>query len=223
MRQARPNGTPLVIEMAGLPGAGKTSITDRVTIPHVGRRDVSSLRMPLRRETWAVARAAMALAVTIRPWNPSYLLRPVRLVLALRCYGEGPHPLVIMDQGLVQKLWSMIIEKRSYSERRLEQLVLALSPFVADHLVWVGVPHELASRRIAQRQGGNSRFDGMKPEDIDRRLINLERVYQHIIAMFRRHVQLDMLTLDGDASLDDNAKRVEELISSLKATGGQPK
>lgn len=212
MRSARPGGTPLVIELVGLPGAGKTSLTHRIPVPHLGRRDISSLRLPLNRATWHVLRSAVALSFTIRPWKPSYFLRAVKLVLALRCYGESEHPLVIMDQGLVQKLWSMVIETRSYSVDRLEDLVLALSPFAADHLVWISVPHELAARRIVERKGGNSRFDGQAYESVVQRLDTLEDVYRNIIGLFRRHIPLGLMELDGEAPLDLNAGRIADLF-----------
>ena len=213
MRPVRPNGRPLVIELAGLPGAGKTSLTDRVRLPHLGRRDIGVVNLPLRRETWRVARAAMMLALTIRPWKPGYLLRAIKLVLALRSYGPLDHDLVIMDQGLVQKMWSFIIESRSYPEQRLEELVDALTPFAADHLVWIAVPHELAAQRIAGRTGGNSRFDGQDASTIAQRLADLERPYRTLVEMFRKKTGMSVLSLDGEANLKDNAARIEALAS----------
>lgn len=213
MRPVRPNGRPLVIELAGLPGAGKTSLTDRVRLPHLGRRDIGVVNLPLRRETWRVARAAMMLALTIRPWKPGYLLRAIKLVLALRSYGPLDHDLVIMDQGLVQKMWSFIIESRSYPEQRLEELVDALTPFAADHLVWIAVPHELAAQRIAGRTGGNSRFDGQDAATIAQRLADLERPYRTLVEMFRKKTGMSVLSLDGEANLKDNAARIEALAS----------
>ena len=213
MSPVRPNGRPLVIELAGLPGAGKTSLTDRVRLPHLGRRDIGVVNLPLRRETWRVARAAMMLALTIRPWKPGYLLRAIKLVLALRSYGPLDHDLVIMDQGLVQKMWSFIIESRSYPEQRLEELVDALTPFAADHLVWIAVPHELAAQRIAGRTGGNSRFDGQDAATIAQRLADLERPYRTLVEMFRKKSGMSVLSLDGEAILKDNAARIEALAS----------
>ncbi len=213
MRPVRPNHRPLVIELAGLPGAGKTSLTDSVRLPHLGRRDIGVVNLPLRRETWRVARAAMMLALTIRPWKPGYLLRAIKLVLALRSYGPLDHDLVIMDQGLVQKMWSFIIESRSYPEQRLEELVDALTPFAADHLVWIAVPHELAAQRIAGRTGGNSRFDGQDAATIAQRLADLERPYRTLVEMFRKKSGMSVLSLDGEAILKDNAARIEALAS----------
>ena len=213
MSEVRPTGRPLIIELAGLPGAGKTSLTERVSLPHRGRRDIGLLNLPLRRETWPVARAATMLAVSIRPWKPGYLLRAIKLVLALRCYGPVDADLVIMDQGLVQKLWSFLIEAQSYPAQRLEDLVDALSPFAADHLVWIGVPHTLAAQRIAGRVGGNSRFDGQDAETITRRLENLEGVYMRLIGMFRSKSSMSVVNLDGTADLKDNASLIDELAS----------
>lgn len=213
MRPLRPGGTPMIIELAGLPGAGKTSLTRAVTLPHLGRTDIGAAHVPLRRETWRVASAAFLLSLTIRPWKPYLLVRVIKLVLALRFYGASNTPLVILDQGLVQKLWSMLIETQRHSERRLAQLIDALTPFLADHLVWIGVPSTVAARRIAQRKNGNSRFDGLPAETIAERLEKLERVYAHVIGLFRARARLPALTLDGEASMDENARRVEALAT----------
>jgi thymidylate kinase len=155
----------------------------------------------------------MMLALSIRPWKPGYLLRAIKLVLALRCYGPLDHDLVIMDQGLVQKMWSFIIESRSYPEQRLEDLVDALAPFAADHLVWIAVPHELAAQRIAGRTGGNSRFDGQDAATIAQRLADLATPYRTLVEMFRRKTGMSVLSLDGEANLRDNAARIEALAS----------
>jgi thymidylate kinase len=216
MRAARPAGKPLVIELAGLPGAGKTSLVDTVSLAHRGRRDISVLSLPLRRETWRVLRAALRLAGSVRPLAPYNFIRAIKLTLVLRCYGELPDSLVIMDQGLVQKLWSMVIETDGFSERRLEDLVAALSPFVADHLVWLAVPHDVAARRIVRRRGGNSRFDGAELASVVARLENLESVYQKIIALFRRHGDLAVTPLEGEAPLQSNARAIESIIRSIR-------
>jgi thymidylate kinase len=118
-----------------------------------------------------------------------------------------------MDQGLVQKMWSFIIESRSYPEQRLEELVDAMAPFAADHLVWIAVPHELAAQRIAGRTGGNSRFDGQDAATIAQRLADLERPYRTLVEMFRKKTGMSVLSLDGEANLKDNAARIEALAS----------
>jgi hypothetical protein len=216
MRAARPAGTPVVVELAGLPGAGKTSLVGKVSLPHRGRRGISVRNLPLRRETWHVLRAALRLAGTVRPLKPYNFIRAIKLTLALRCYGELPDDLIIMDQGLVQKLWSMVIETERFSEPHLAELVAALSPFAPDHLVWLAVPHDIAARRIVRRTGGNSRFDGGEVASVTARLENLEAVYQKIIAQFQGRGGLAVTSLEGEAQLESNARQIETIISSLR-------
>jgi thymidylate kinase len=110
----------------------------------------------------------------------------------------------------------MVIETDGFSERRLEDLVAALSPFVADHLVWLAVPHDVAARRIVRRRGGNSRFDGAELASVVARLENLESVYQKIIALFRRHGDLAVTPLEGEAPLQSNARAIESIIRSIR-------
>ncbi len=214
MRAQRPGGFPVVIELAGLPGAGKTSLTTAVTTPHVGRRDFSWTEAVFAHPDWPVTSAAFRLAAAIRPFRLRNLLRALKLVFALRSYRSSQRRLVIMDQGMVQKLWSLVIETGSYPPQRLERIVQVLAPFAPDHLVWVTVPPALAARRIAGRSGGNSRFDGKAPAAVEARLQQLEETYQLVIGLFTKYARMPVLTLDGEADLASNARKIDDLAAT---------
>jgi hypothetical protein len=217
MRPQRPGGFPVVIELAGLPGAGKTSLTTAVTTPHVGRRDFYWTEAVFARPDWPVIRAAFRLASAIRPFRFHNLHRALKLVFALRSYRRSERRLVIMDQGMVQKLWSLVIETGSYPPQRLEEIVQALAPFAPDHLVWVTVPPALAAQRIAGRSGGNSRFDGKAPAVVEARLLQLEETYQLVIGLFAKFAGMPVLTLDGEADLTSNARVIDDLAATYLA------
>ncbi len=212
----------MVIELAGLPGAGKTSLTTSMATPHVGRRDFSWVEAVLARPDWPVTSAAFRLASAIRPFRLYNLLRALKLIFALRSYRRGKRRLVIMDQGMVQKLWSLVIETESYPPHRLEAVVRALAPYAPDHLVWVSVSPALAAERIASRSNGNSRFDGKAPAQVQARLQQAEETYQLVIGLFTKHAGLPMLTLDGDADLASNARKIDDLAAMYLAGPERP-
>lgn len=213
MRLARPSGSPLVIELVGLPGAGKTSLVNAISVPHAGRRTISVWQGKYGKHSPAVFCAAIRLALSIRPFRISYVVRALKLAFALRCYGPLSQNVVVLDQGVVQKIWSMIIETRSYSNDRLEELIVALSPYAADQIVWLSVPARLAAERINARKSGNSRFDGLEMAEVEKRLRELEATYQEVLDLFVKHSDAPVLSLQGDGSLEHNAKIVGELIS----------
>lgn len=223
MRAARPHFKPAVIELAGLPGAGKTSLVDRLERQCVRRRDISMASLPLTCATWKVAITAFALAFSIRPFRPRLLMRAASLVFMLRAYGANTRwPLVVLDQGLVQKLWSLLVETQDYSSERLDRAVAALVPFLADQLVWVAVPPGLAARRISTRSGGNSRFDNQPAEAIAARLKSLEDTYAMLIAKFDRVARFPVTRIDGASDLDQNAAVIEALAAAcLAKSAGQ--
>lgn len=175
---------------------------------------MSLASLPLTVAAWSVAVSAFALAFCIRPFHPRLLVRALSLVLVLRAYGPDTRwPLVVMDQGIVQKLWSMLVETRRYSPDKLQRLVTSLAPFIADQIVWVAVPPHVAARRIAGRTDGNSRFDRQAPEAIAARLRSLEETYTALIAMFDKAAGLPVARIDGEADLAHNAAIIEELAA----------
>ncbi len=222
MRTARPAGSPFVIEMAGLPGAGKTSLVERLPVQHAGYKAGRPLRGKFFRPAWRVATASLRLALSIRPFSFYYLLRAAMLVAALPSYRQTREQILVMDQGLVQKVWSMIIETQNYSPFLLEGLVKALAPFAADYLVWVSVSPSRAAERIAGRSHGNSRFDGLQREAISKRLENLEATYMMVMKLFRKHADLPVLMLNGEDTVEANVKIISEIItpnSKFRAQG----
>jgi len=217
MRAERPGGLPVVIELVGLPGAGKTSLTKKISVPFVGCRDFRYFGCLLPASSWSVASATFKLAMTIRPFRFSYFFRALKFVVALRMYKANKSSLVVLDQGMIQKLWSMIIETESYSAEKLEQVVASIAPFAPDHLVWISVQPALAADRIAHRRGGNSRFDGQPTEQIVMRLRSLEAVYHSLVDLLGKHARVEILTLDGEAPLDTNAKKIDALAATYLA------
>ena len=207
-------GLPLVIELVGLPGAGKTSIKQAVQVEHFGRHDVGILEARLGRSAVQVFVAAFRLALSTRPLTIRRIRRSFELVVLLRCYRRHRSLPIIVDQGLTQKLWSMLAETQEFSLTLLTATVQRLAPFAPDQLVWVETPAHIAADRIAGRTGGNSRFDGRPPNEIAARLVNLLELYNLIVGLFERHANIHVLSLRGEEPITDNAARIDLLMSA---------
>ena len=190
---------PVIIELAGLPGAGKSSLCAGLAVSHLERRDIAMTRVKPGRDLWRFAGAALRLCFTTRPLSLNRLGRAFEIVTVMRYYRRDHRLPVVIDQGLAQKLWSMLIESRTHSEPALAAAVAALKPFAPDVLVWIEVSPEMASRRIAARPDGKSRFDALNPPDIARRLEPLRALYETILDLFARHTAARIVRLDGTA------------------------
>lgn len=211
----RPGGRPLVVEFAGLPGAGKTSLVDALSIPHADRRKSRAPRFYLGAPAWLVLFAALRLALSIRPLRLSYVARAVRLATSLRRYVAMDEDVIVLDQGLVQKIWSMVVETETFSRDAVADLVTALGPFAPDHVFWVKVPERIAAQRISRRGSGNSRFDGLAEHDIERRLLRLEETYAMLLKLFGEKIHVDVSIVDGTRPIQANADAAEQIISIL--------
>jgi thymidylate kinase len=200
----------MVIEMAGLPGSGKTTIARALAHPMGGKGAVPlfdlRLSMAWLRAMWQL----LWLAASARPFRFNRLKRAINTALLLRHYQ--PHGRdILLDQGTVQKLWSILASARSFPQIRLDNALAALVAFAPDHLVWVDTPLDQAIARMGGRTGGKSRYDRLPPDIAHEKLVKraalLKDIAQRYAAASGRH----LITLDGQDPAALNARKLEEL------------
>ncbi len=179
---------PLIIEFAGLPGAGKTTIVDRIiemehqeSLGVLSFRRLSQLAYQRHRTTERLQRVTGAVDLFVKkpvmmlhllrsallsPPSARSRLRPMWDFVALaqqldcrRADGPGEHRAELLDHGFVQTLGSMAVPRVAAGLESLGMLVVkALADWV-DGLVWVECKPETALSRVRRRVGGGSRFD----------------------------------------------------------------
>lgn len=201
-----------VIEFAGLPGAGKTTICRHLATPHGGKGAVPLRRMRVDAAVRGFARAYLGLLMTIRPLTIDRLRRSVNLLAFLRHYGGTDQPLVL-DQGVVQKLWSILIDAESYSPERLRRVVAAFRPLAPDRLIVVAVPAGIAARRVAERRHGNSRFDGRDEAAVAAALAEAEQLLADLVALFAAETGVAVTRLESTRPPAENAGAVDALLA----------
>ena len=117
MRRANP-----VIEFVGLPGSGKSTITRALPAEWPNSRSNDPAALPLSRRL-AFYRDALPFMLSLRPLAAEDAHRLRKLAAELRYYERpAPAPLVI-DQGMIQKLWSILLDRQRYDAAALERLV----------------------------------------------------------------------------------------------------
>jgi hypothetical protein len=201
----------VIIELVSLPGAGKTTICNALTLAVATKGSVPlrALRptAPFLSAFWQL----MKLALGARPLRLNRLKRAFNAAVLLRHYQPASLS-IVLDQGTVQKLWSILADAENYSQRQLDVTVRALVPFAPDHLVWIETPLDLALERLAARVGGNSRYDGLTPEKARSLLAQRAGLLKALAERLSTAGNSQLLVLDGEQPARANARTIEALL-----------
>ena len=93
---------PAVVELAGLPGSGKTTICSKTAKPWQGKGSVGFF-IPL---FWIAALPAgvqaLGLCLSARPFTWARMVRGINLIAFFRHYSRHNRTPMLLDQGIVQ-------------------------------------------------------------------------------------------------------------------------
>ncbi len=227
---------PEIIELFGLPGAGKTTITQGL-FGTAGRHSRSEISSVWRKKSliyrgalivrtlfdlkWMACIVELVVRTPVR--NRESLGRLARLTgtkLWLRSHnGE-----IVLDQGTLQSLWS-IFYIESISELPNSTLVRLLRSFydgLTVTIVSIDVPPETAAVRIHSRQSGSSRLDHLPEQLVLDRLENAERLPAGILRA-AREAGLEVRVLDGSQKPELLASQLQTILDEQsEAVGTTP-
>ena len=168
---------PLLVELVGLPGAGKSTLARALltelarrgacitAAPRVGARAGRGHRL---RALFEAVRAHPGLAASglgLSRFDRPALGRLVHLlgrVTQAEALARGTAELVLLDEGPIQALWALTTPERPGAQCRAQAMARGLLPDGRAVLVHVEVPAAEAAARLAarSREGARSRFDG---------------------------------------------------------------
>jgi hypothetical protein len=202
-----------IIEFAGLPGVGKSTIACAFR-PLLA--DVRGPQVPAasRRASARVYGAAASLLLSLRPLSFNDLHRCLKIIEAYNVYRHGLGAPLLLEQGLIQRLWSAIADRTRYSPQMLEAFVGILAEAPPDVIVWVKTAPQIAARRIIARPRGNSRYERMAEPAIIDRLEAAGQVYETLVGLYRRHSGAAILELSGEDPVNGNVARVAAFVRS---------
>ena len=224
MRSAQPVS---LVELFSVPGAGKSTLVDAVSRerPLMTREAVSASWQKLPRTSKLahvvgafldprVSWAAIATAFNQRLSTPESLSRLVKLVARSRWLASQGGQ-VVLDQGLLQDLWSI-----HYASGRFDPDPKSLSPLLRQlykgldaRILFINVDEKTAAARIRGRADGDSRLDGLPEADVQASLSRGSQVPQAILQAVK-NAGLPVTTIDGSAPLQEVLAHVRPLIAN---------
>lgn len=210
MRPPRPEP---IIEFAGLPGVGKSTLVRSLRQGLPASLGPQVPRASIKGSLGLVPEAALLLA-TLRPFAANDLHRMVKLLEAYSVYRNGLAAPLLLEQGLLQRLWSLLVDRAAFSAPRLAALVEAMAPAAPDVIVWVRTAPETAADRILSRPHGNSRYERLERAAIIEKLAPAGEIYAQIIGLYRRHSAAAVLEITGEDPVAEIAGRIRAFLAA---------
>jgi thymidylate kinase len=230
----------VVIEFLGLPGAGKTTMAERLVrrldagglacgdSAGVGRWRGGRVQHYARLATYTLRRcryvpSALRLAAAVRPpsvarWRYAAMLTvwAYRLSLVRRRRYDA----LVLDQGPLQSAWCVLLEGSLRSEPALRNAVgnLLVGQPLAFAFIHVDVPPEVAAVRIERRGPMAAPFHRGRL-DTQRLLAGHRAQLQRVLDLAVDLTGAPVLRLDGSASLEVNDRRIDAFVNRLPIRG----
>lgn len=233
------NTRPLLIEFIGLPAGGKTTLAtalaDRLTSWNgqeyiAMAREFRSLRVRGRMSLHKLADACWygLTHPVISAWVAAYvwaahpaqegfrrgmvLLRAFGTIERLRRLNQNG---IIMEEGVLQMAWSVIVHRWRLPARATRHLVRQLTRRYRLIVVWVQIPPPIALERFRRRGPGGGRLH--KLEDTQRlEVFTRGESYLAELVDICRAESARIIQIDGQHSLEDGTG---QLFKELREEG----
>jgi thymidylate kinase len=237
-----------IVEFAGLPGAGKTTIARAALaeLETLGIRCFSNeslvRRNAVRQKSTRLSGKVGTLGqlvlggvrykrVTVnllrciahtRSLSPASLTRAANLLVLLNGIRSVPadrYDLILLDQGLVQYIWSIFVAGDLPPERDLHRLLTTIFKEIPLAVIFVQIDVDDAVSRIRQRKTQSSRFDDFSPPQAREYLSKYRSVFDNIRCWSFGPAGTGSLDIDGSRPISHNVRRIIPFIAGLLPDG----
>lgn len=243
------NKQPIVIEFIGLPGAGKTT-TAQIAIDKLSRVGfrcfgLSTLDKPETLEKKKgglysklkmlnlfvyscifhsrIAADALIFVLNVRPIRATNIRRFVQLIARLPQLGnqmKDGYDFIVLDQGLIQAIWSIVITgEHPAANRYLERVLTSILEEFPLFVIMIDVETELAIDRIISRPTMRSRFDRMSALEAETVLSKHKELFEQIVQSTDKFEDTGYLNINGTRPVLENVDLIVPFL--LEARQGK--
>lgn len=237
---------PLVIEFIGLPGAGKTTIAqiaiEELTAAGYRCFSLSTYSDPESVDkksggffrklktlyhfalSCAVYRQfavnALLYTIHVKPFSLVNLRRFLILLVRLkfmRTLMNGNYDLIVLDQGLIQYIWSIAVtNEQPNNDKYLERVLKSILDEISLFVIIVDVEAELAIERITRRPTMRSRFDRMSSSEAEAMLSRHKDVFAQIVDSADKFRKTGYLNINGSQPIKNNVGLIVPFIERAR-------
>ena len=231
------NQTSLAVEFVGLPGAGKTTVSQKVGtrlraegIQLVMRNEVLEewhqasnwkklLQLfPAHLNHWHILISSLVLAFQVKPiswWSISKAIKTFSNIKRNDTVAQtGDCQLLLLDQGPMQEAWSVMMAGTLSRSEYLKKEIMLLADRRPTAIVYFKLDVDTAIFRIQKRpRKQNCPFDLMSPVKAHASLLNYFPYLQKIVE-YARDCGVPVLEIDASSSIDEQSDEIVEWISN---------
>jgi thymidylate kinase len=240
-----PQPRGVAVEFAGLPGAGKSTVAALLERSlrsrgrsYANREMIGGMELSRAQRYGRLARfylrhpeelqAGVRLGLAVSPVSTKHLAQALQYVSVwssrLAQAGREGREFLILDQGIIQDAWSLLLRgpwRDEVVQRAVSRAILRSGLTYA--LVYFDVPVDRAVQRIAQRTTMESRFDVLHPDDAARQLAAQSQRLEQLFTRVAERTGARYCRVDATQSPASICGDIETFLgTAVRPTGLEP-
>lgn len=227
------------LEFNGIPGSGKTTLSDRVienmkgasyTVESYHQLIKKPTRNNLKRlvrylfsiklSSFKIGYLALMYLITNKKFNHENGLRVISLIVLFNFYQKkslaNDEEVILVDQGMVQQMVSMLFESELIAEKYVKKLIrYTQKKDMGIIIVNIDLDINESFERLTKREGNISRIQKLKKDTAMHTLIMQQNNFNKIRKIIRE-LDLESITVNTQGSIETNVLLLENYIKGMK-------
>lgn len=222
------------IEFVGLPGAGKTSIVDKISQKQnyqIMTRSIYSKLSKKERRGLSLFGTPFFLCVnfrliyailmfTISLNRKSYesrsfsfkLLRHIFFINNIKKYAlKNNYKILMLDQGILQNIWSITVTS-NINKSEMKKLMKKLRKFIGNSVINIDIDAHTVSHRIEKRDTSTSRFDQLDRKSLISILREKKEFLNELDIYFKDIEEKKVFIVNNVGPLEKVCNEIQDII-----------